>query len=84
MVTQLKPVSIPAALDQLKSGKSIDLVGSLNLLDWDPVSGTATTDAGLYCVYREPDQKLLVDDAHYAFKVATKTFVPPAFPGECP
>ena len=74
---ELLPKNIPTALATLANGGSIDLVGAVSSMDWDPVNGCPGADAAVFCVYRDVGQSLYVDDLGFAFRHKTKTFDPP-------
>jgi hypothetical protein len=83
--TNLEPKLIPAALATLANGGSIDLVGAVSAMDWNPVNGCPDADSSVFCVYRDVGQGLYVDDLGFRYRYKTKTFDPPLpFSGVCP
>jgi hypothetical protein len=83
--TTLLPRLIPSALATLANGGSIDLIGTVSSMDWDPVNGCPGADASIFCVYRDVGQTLYVDDLGLSYRHKTKTFDPALpFTDVCP
>lgn len=84
--TNLLPSLIPAALATLANGGTIDLIGTVSSMDWDPVNGCPGADSSVFCPVRdEGTQGIYVDDLGFFYRHKTKTFDPPLpFNGVCP
>lgn len=61
-LTNVDPLSLGAARAWLSAQRDIDLVGASSQLDWDPFTRRVRADAVLWCLSRDADGALQLDE----------------------
>jgi hypothetical protein len=60
--TDVDPLALASARVYLSAQQGVDLVGTSSQLDWDPITRRVTADATLWCLSRDANGALQIDD----------------------